>query len=277
MIKILVDSGCDLNDEMKNKDGIETIPLTLQIDNESFLDNENLDVNEFLNKMEKCNSIKSAAPSPETFLEKFKGEESIFVVTINSIMSGTYNSAMLARQMYFDEIGEKFIHIFDSRTVCCGETAIAMKINELVKLNFSELEIVERVNEFIENQRFYFILERFENLVKTGRANPVIAKIASVLNIYPICTVNRDTLKIEMLNKARGLKKTVSKLIDYIEKEGQNLEDRMLVITHVQCLDKANYVKDELLKRFKFKGEVILEPTGICTMYANRGGVMISF
>jgi len=277
MIKIVVDSGCDVNDKMRNEYKIEVVPLTVQIDESSFFDDENFDVENLMAKMEQGSDVKSAVPSPKAFLESFKGDESVFTVAINSVLSGSYNSASLAKKMYFEEVGQKFIHIFDSKGLSICETVIALKINELANLNLPDSEIVDDVNKFIEQQKFFFILERFDNLVKTGRMSPVIAKIATFLNVYPICTVNRDTLKIEMFDKARGFKKSLNKLITTLESENHNFEDRILGITHVKCIDRANYVKDELLKKFKFKDVIILESMGVSTMYADKGGILISF
>ena len=275
MIKIIVDSGCDLNDHLRNEVGVSIVPLTLQLDGKEFIDDETLDLESYMNEMSKSSSVKSAAPSPQRFLEAFKGEESVFVVTINSVLSGTYNSALLAKQMYLDEIGDKFIHIFDSLNVSCAESLIAIKIHELSKLNLSNLEIVDGVSKFMEHQRLLFILERFDSLVKTGRVNPIIAKVASVLNIKPVCTTIKGT--VVMSDKARGFKKAVSKLVETVEKEGFDLENKILGITHIKCLDKANYVKDELLKKTKFKDVVIFEPTGITSTYGSTGGILVSF
>ncbi len=113
----------------------------------------------------------------------------------------------VSREVHLEEYGKKFIHIFDSLSASIGEGMIALKISEFAQKGLSNLEIVENVNNFMKNMRTYFILDKFDNLVKTGRINPAIAKIASMLNIKPICAAKNG--EITMLDKARGYNRAV--------------------------------------------------------------------
>jgi len=279
MIKIIVDSGCDIPQELL-EDGdvkIDVVPLNLQIEDKSYVDDEDLDVDSYLQTMtESKGTAHTSAPSPNSFLSKFIGEESIFAVTLSSALSGTYNSAMMAKQMYLDDIGQKFIHVFDSLSASVGETIIALKIREFAKNNIPEMEIVESVNKYIGSIRTFFILDRFDNLVKTGRINPTVAKLASLLSIKPICKGTKEGA-LALAGKAKGFKKAISSLITLILEEKLDFENRTLAISHVKCIEKAIYFKEQIIKKINFKEILIVEARGVIVTYAHNAGIVIAY
>jgi len=274
---IVVDSGCDINKEIIDSEfcSISYILLNLQVEDKVYLDDESLDLDEYLSHMESSAvGVKTSAPSPSLFFEKFKMGDNVFVVTLSSKLSATYQSAVTAKRMYLEEYSKKFIHIFDSLTASIGEGVIALKIAELSQKGLANLEIVEQVNQFMADMRTYFILDKFDNLVKTGRINPYIAKIASFLNVKPICSEFKGELK--MIDKARGYNKAVKNLIEIIRENTPDLENRIIGITHVKCYDKAVFLRDEILRYLKVKDVLIQECRGVTTTYANRGGVVLA-
>ena len=277
MVKIIVDSGCDIDKSLIVDEGcaFESVPLNLQFEDRVYVDDEYLDVNEFLEHMEASPTcVKSASPAPKLFMDKFFGEESVFVVTLSSKISGTYNSAMTAKRMYLEEYGRKFIHVFDSLSASVGEALVAMKIAEFAKNGLPNLEIVEHVNHYIKNMRTYFLLDRFDTLVKSGRISPYVAKLASMLNIKPIC--GSDGGEIKMFEKARGYNKAVKRLIEMIRENTPDLHEKVLAISHTKCLEKALAFKDELLKAINIKDVIVTESNGLIASYANRGGFVVA-
>ena len=274
---IIVDSGCDINVAEFNTEDckIQHIPLNLQIGEKVYLDDDNLDIDEYLAHMESSETaVKSSAPSPNLFFEAYKTAENIFGVTLSSKLSATYQSAMTAKDMYTEEYGNKFIHIFDSFAAAIGEGVIAMKIAELVKEGVSNEEIIKRVDKFIEGMGTYFILDKFDNLVKTGRVKPYVAKAASFLNVKPICCAENGEVK--MLDKARGFNKALVKMVQIIKENTPDIENRVVGITHVRALEKATALKEEILKHLNPKAVLIQESRGVSTTYANRGGVIVA-
>jgi DegV family protein with EDD domain len=276
MVKIVVDSGSDMTKDMFDC-AFESVPLHLHVEDKTFIDDVNLDANEFLACMEASNvGAKSAAPSPSAFVEAYQGDEpSVFVVTLSSRLSGTYQSAMLAKDLYLEEYGKKFIHVFDSLSASMGEGIIALKVAELAKNGLKDLEIVEAIAQFRKHMGTYFLLDKFDNLVKTGRVKPYIAKIASMLNIKPICGADEEG-QIKVFDKARGYNKAVKKLIEIIRDNTTDIENRIVGISHCQCYEKAVAFKDELLKVLRVKDVIITEAKGLITIYANRGGFVVS-
>jgi DegV family protein with EDD domain len=276
--KIVVDSGCDISDETiaaKNIN-LQRIPLTMRIGEEDFVDDENLNIDLYLEKMfAHKEAVKTSAPSPELYKRGFEGAQSVYVVTISQKLSGSYNSAVLGRRLTLDEDPDKFIHIIDSKSASAGMQSIVLKIQEFIQKNFTDLEIVEKIGDFLKNFKTYILLERYDNLVKTGRIRPYIARIASILSIKPICYAKDG--EIEMLDKVRGYKKAVSRLIEIMINDKVDFASRVLSISHVRCYEKAVALKAAILDKIKFKEVIITNATGLCTTYANKGGIVISY
>jgi len=279
MINLIVDSGCDISQDVINHENCDLsyVPLNLQLEDRVYLDDENLDIENYLNDMAStATGVKTSAPSPSLFFERFKAAgEKIFVVTLSSKLSATYQSAMTAKRMYLEECSKKLIHVFDSLSASVGQGVIAMKISELIdKGSHSFDEIVDQVDSFIKGVRTYFILDKYDNLIKTGRINPYIAKLASFLNIKPIC--GDEEGEIKLVDKARGYSKAVSKLVEIIKNSTPDIEERIVAISHCKCYEKAVAIKDEVLKHLKVKDVLIEECKGVVATYANRGGVVVA-
>lgn len=276
-IKIVADSSCDLTVEMKRLMNIDIAPLILQLGDKSFVDDEALDVNAYVKEMGQCEvAPKTACPSPDDYMKKYEGSESTFVVTLSHAISGSYNSAMLAKDLFLDEIGNKFIHVFDSLSASAGETLIVHKIYELSKLDLGDIEIVEKVTQYIKEMKTYFLLESLDHLAKAGRLNPIIARIANMFDIKPIMGGAEDGT-IKLVEKVRGYKKAFRRLVDTIGEEGKNLEDKILGIAHCNCLDRALQLKEEVLKKYNFKDIIIVDMGGLSSTYADDGGIVIAF
>ena len=131
--KIVVDSCCELPEELLNDPRFERVPLGLEVGEYQILDDENFNQAEFLQKMAECPVCpKSSCPSPERFMEAYHVEaDHIYAVTLSSHLSGSYNSAVLGKNLFHEKYGEKQIHIVDSESASGGETQIALKIMEL--------------------------------------------------------------------------------------------------------------------------------------------------
>lgn len=278
MAKIVVDSGCPYASGLKNKMGynVELVPLNMQIGEKHFVDDENLDLSEYIKAMSESDAIpKTSAPSPERYMEAYKGDESVFVITLSSKLSGSHNSAQVAKGMYLDENPTKFIHVFDSLSACSAETVMAMKLKELIDQKLPDLDIVDKMNKFISETETIFILEKYDNLVKTGRMNPLAAKIASMLSIRAICRAVDG--QPAFFDKARGFNKALTKLIDEMTSQNKDFTSMNLGIMHVRNEERAMTVKEAISKKMKFKQIVVTEATGICTTYGMQNGIVVAY
>ncbi len=275
--RIIIDSGGEYTEKMKQNDSYRMASLSIELDGEVMVDDETLIQSEFLKKIaDSPNCPKSSCPSPETYMELYRGEcENVYVVPISTPLSGSHNSAVLAVDLYREEYGEKNIHVFDTKNASIGNTLICYKIYEYEEQGLPFLEIVDRVNEFIKETKIVFVLENLETLRKNGRLTGIKSVLASALNIKPIMTAVNEG-EIAQIGQGRGVKKALHKLVDQVAENVVNPEEKILGIGHCNCLERAEYVKQLLEERLQVKEIFIEETSGISTMYANDGGILVS-
>lgn len=275
--KIIVDSSVDFkeNGELFT-DGLDIVPFKILIDDDEITD-INLDTNSLMAKMKSSwKQIKTACPSPNEFFDLFSKEGESFVVTISAALSGSYNSAMVAKNMFLEKFPEALVHIFDSKSACAGTNLVILKIKELISQNLKFDEIVEAVTKYISKMKTLFILDSLDNLVKNGRISNLKAMLASFLHIVPIMGENGKG-EIVLLEQVRGNKKAFNRLVDMICESIVDYENTVIGITHSNAKEKAENLKDQLLKRFKFKDIQIFAAGGLSTVYADDGGIVVAF
>lgn len=275
--KIIGDSCLDLTAEMKKDPHFQMIPLTLQVDDVHVIDDETFDQRKFLELVKNSpNCPKTACPSPETFKEAYACDaDDIYVITLSSNLSGTYNSAVLGKEMYEEEYGHKNIEIIDSWSASAGELRIALYIEELCKAGVPFEEVVEKVQNFRKNEmRTFFVLETLDILRKNGRLTGLQAFFATALNIKPV--MGADEGIIIKLSQERGINKALTRMCETAVSTVPNVEERIPVIAHCNNAARAEKVKAELLKLVPFKDVVITETAGVATVYAANGGVILA-
>lgn len=270
---LLVDSCTDFSKETED---IPRVPFRILIENEEIVD-ENLDINTLIEKMKNTKQqIKTACAPPEDFINKLKAEANNFIVTISSQLSGSYNSAMVAVETFKEKFPESFVHVFDTKTACAGETLITMKVKQLIEDNLNTSEIIEQTNKYISKVRTLFILDSLDNLAKNGRITNFKAILANIMHIVPIMGEDGEG-KIELKEQIRGKKRAFARLVDMIAEYNVDFENTILGITHVNCLEKAEKLRDEIKARYPFKDIKIFKSAGLSTVYADDGGIVIAF
>lgn len=275
--KIVADSSCDLNEELKESLNISLVPFKIDVDDKKFIDDEGMDTMELIDAMKNSpNPVRTSCPSPGDFVSEYKKSDNIFAVTISAQLSGTYNSAVLAKDMIREEEPEKFVHVFDSKSASIGETLIAMKIQELIEKKLNNLEIVEKVESYINGMKTFFILESLDNLIKNGRISRTKGLIANVLNLKPIMG-STDNGEIKLVENVRGTKKAFKRLVEIIGETGEKFEEKILAISHVNAFERAEELKREIQSRYNFKDIVLVKTAGLSTAYANDGGIILVF
>ena len=274
--KIIVDSCGELPERCKNDPHFESVPLSMQVDEYLIVDDETFDQADFLKKVaESPNCPKSSCPSPERYMEAYHCEaEHVYAVTLSGNLSGSYNSAVLGKNLYHEEYGDKKIHVFDSCSASVGETLIALKIEECEKAGMSFEETVETVTAYRAAQNTYFVLETLEVLRKNGRLSNLKAFVANALNIKPYMGAT-PVGQIIQLGQTRGINRAVLKMIDTLVDEVKNPEGKLVAISHCNCPARAEMAKNEILKRISVKDVIILDTKGISSMYASDGGIII--
>lgn len=276
--KIIGDSCMDLIEKDKKDEHIQIIPLTLQVDEQQFIDDETFSQADFLHAVAASpNCPKSACPSPNTFLEAYKATDAsmIFVVTLSQHLSGSYNSAEVARKMYEEESGcdGKKIAVISSDSASVGESLIGFEIRRMAEEGADFEHIMEHVNEFVKSMQTYFVLESLEALRKNGRLTGIQAFFASALNIKPV--MGADGGRIIKKDQARGINRALARMVDIFIKEVKDTEHRILGIAHCNCPERAAFVKELLLQKGTFKDVYITDTAGVATLYASDGGIIV--
>lgn len=274
--KIVVDSCCELPKEFLGDPRFERVPLGLEVGDYQILDDENFNQAEFLEKVAQCPTCpRSSCPSPERYMNAYRTDaEHVYVVTLSSHLSGSYNSAMLGISLYHEQYGDKKIHVVDSESASCGECQIALKIMELEEAGLSFEEVVEGAEKYRDEMQTYFILDNLETLRKNGRLSNVKAMVASTLSIKPVMI--SDGGNIAQHGQAIGMKKAMNKLVEFFVNEVPNPSDRRLMISHCNAPDRAEIMKNLLLHKVSFKDIIIIDTAGISSMYANDGGFIVT-
>ena len=274
--KIIGDSCTDITEEMKQEGIVSLVPLTLSIEGEEFVDDDTFNQKIFIEKMKASEECpKSACPSPERYMQEFEGQEECYVITLSSRLSGSYNSAVVAKEMYLEEHPDAKIEIVDSRSASCGQALLAMKIKEFKEkgLNFSEVK--KKITEFRDNMETRFVLESLENLRKNGRLSKMTYTICNVLNIRPV--MRADDGEIVKVDQVRGHNKALMRMVEHIAQDAKAALKETIVIAHCNNKERAEMVKREILKRVPFKNSFIVETAGVATLYANDGGIIVSY
>lgn len=274
--KIVIDSCGELPERCKENPHFESVALSMQIDDHVIMDDETFDQADFLKRVaESPNCPKSSCPSPERYMQSYTCDaERVYAVTLSGNLSGSYNSAVLGKNLYHEEKGEKQIHVFDSCSASVGETLLALKIEECEKKGMSFEKVIETVNAYKEEQHTYFVLETLEVLRKNGRLSNLKAFVANALNIKPIMGSTPEG-QIQQLSQTRGISRAVVKMIEHLVGELKDPEKKIVAIAHCNCKERAEMAKAEILKRVSVKDVMILDTRGISSMYASDGGLII--
>ncbi|MZT66565.1 MULTISPECIES: DegV family protein [Blautia] len=275
--KIIIDSCGELLDEWKKDEHFESVALTLNVGGESIIDDETFDQADFLKKVAASPECpKSACPSPERYMKAFDCDaDHIYAVTLSAELSGSYNSAVLGRNLLEEEKPGRKIHIFNSKSASIGQTLIGMKIQECEEAGYSFEKVIETVDEYIAGQHTFFVLDNLETLRKNGRLSKVKALVASALKIKPVMG-STDEGNICQLDQARGINKALVKMAGQIAEKTQNSEEKVLAISHCNCHERAILLKNALQEKMPFKNIVVLDTAGVSSMYANDGGVIVA-
>lgn len=278
MYKIVVDSCGELPEELKKDGHFETVSLELEVDGYRIKDDETFNQLDFLRRVKKSiTGPKSSCPSPEQYMDAYEGEaDHVYAVTLSGGLSGSYNSAVLGKNLYEEEHGDtKKIYVFNSRSASIGETLIGMKIQEFEEAGCGFEEVVEKVEEYIKSMNTYFVLETLETLRKNGRLSNLKAFIANSLNIKPVMGSTKEGL-ICQLGQARGMNKALERMVKDMISKTKDCENRILAISHCNCPERAKAVKEKIEKIAKFKKIIIINTAGVSSMYANDGGVIMA-
>lgn len=275
--KIIVDSCCDLTPAQLREDCFIKVPLTIRVGSDTIVDDASFDQKALLDKMRGCPTApQSACPSPAQYMEAFDcGADDLYVVTLSALLSGSHNAAAQARNLWLEEHPGANIHIFNSCSASAGEVLVALKLQELAEVGLDFTTVVSNASQYIEEMNTLFVLETLDNLRKNGRLTRTQALVTSTLRIKLLMG---STPEGEICKKGQALsiKQALSKMAS-IMAEDPGHTGRRLCIVHCNCLDRAFYLKELVMKQCRFSEVLISETGGISTVYANDGGIVAAY
>ncbi|MBE5934385.1 MAG: DegV family protein [Lachnospiraceae bacterium] len=278
MVRIVCDSSCDIRmiDNMAKNVDLRFVALKMLIDNKEFVDDETIDVDAMYEAMATCSGKSTTAcPNPEEYEQAFEGADEIYVITISSNLSGSFNSAHTAMDMHLEKYPNKKIHIFDSLSTS-GTMALAMyKINELVKKGEVFENICTAVEDYMVNHtNVDFVLHSVDNLVRNGRLNKIVGCAISALGIKIVGRASKiGTLEpfSKVRSKAKVYKCFLKEMEDKLYKGGK------VFISHANNEEDALELKRLILEKYQNAQIRIVKAKGLVSYYAEAKGMIVGF
>lgn len=272
-IRIVADSSANLYTNADHS--LVCVPLTLRTDEREFVDDASLDIKEMTEYLAGYKGKSgSACPSSGDWYAAFGDAERIFAISITSNLSGSYNSARVAKEQYEEEYPDRKVFLIDSLTAGPELKLIVEKIQELHGQGKSYEEICDAVTEYQKKTHTIFCLKSLTNLANNGRINPAIAKLAGILNIRVI-GIGSEVGTLEQREKTRGDKKALAairKIMNEFKYAGGKVR-----IDHCFNMDEALRLKDLILEAFPGADIKIGENHGLCSFYAEVGGLILGY
>lgn len=273
MVKIIADSSADI----KAVEGVcfQSVPMTIRAGGRDFVDNEQLDTAAMLDFLASHNGPSgTACPGPENWMSAFEGVDEIFVVCITGSLSGTWSSAMAARELYLQAHPDVKIHVFDSLSTGPEMLLLIEKLASLIREGKSFDEICAAGEEYLSSTHLLFILRSVHNLAQNGRVSKLVAGAIGILGIQ-ILAVASEQGTIEPVEKCRGDKKARSALVQQMYERGYR--GGKVRISHAQNSEAAIAIERALRERFPLADIKTRLCGGLCSYYAERGGVIVGF
>lgn len=277
---IVSDSSCDLRMSSFQSERVrfETVPLRIQVGEREFMDNDDLVIPELLDAMSAEKSASSTAcPSPAAFAKAFEAGDCTVCFTISANLSGTYNAAVMARDMVLEEHPEKKICVIDSKATAGAMVLLIARAKALMEADETgDFErICSELRVYQAALRTVFTLECYDNLIKNGRMRPLVGNLLKTLGIHIIADATPQGT-IHVADKARGEAKTY-KAITTLMRSSKDCTGAEVVISHCENLSGALKLKQQILEDLPVRSVEILSCRGLTSFYAMQKGLILGF
>lgn len=274
MIKIVVDSGCDLPEEYLKEKDIKVIPLYLKLDDKFLRDGIDIKGEEFFDLLKKNKNINTSQPPLEDFIKVYKdliekGDE-VISIHITGKGSGTVNTAKIAKE----EVNKERIDVFDSNHISASYGFIVKRVQELIDKGLSRKEISKKFNDLVSKVSLFFTLNTLDYVNKGGRVRDIKAIVSNILDIKPILTMKDGLPKIYKL--IRGRRNSIRELINIVLDHLKNSKDFEIAFVHGDAEEEINLVKEEIMKRVKPKYSFTKLISSALGVHAGPGSLGVS-
>lgn len=272
-MKIVSDSASNIT--MLEDISFASVPIRVLTDKKEYVDDSEAGVAAMVEELAVYKGKShTSCPAPGDWIEAFDGEDEIFVTTITSGLSGSYNSAMVAKQQYEDENPGKRVFVIDSLSAGPEIGLTIYKLRELILEGKDFDTISKEIMEYKKKTMLSFSLENLMNLANNGRVNPAIAKIVGFVGIR---LVGRASIEgtLQPTDKGRGEKKALLTIVNNMKKFGY--VGGKVLIDHCQNLNAAEELKALLIGEFPKANIRIGTNKALCSFYAEKGGVLVGY
>ena len=272
-IKIVSDSSSDLL--MLDSVEFASSPMKIITAKREFVDDENLNVDEMANFFnEYKDRSQTSCPNPADWLDAFGDADDIICVTITSALSGSYNSACTAKELYEAENEGKRVFVLDTLSAGPEITLIVRKLEELVKSGMAYERVCDKIREYAKRTGLVFMLKSLKNFAANGRVSPLVAKLVGFAGI---CIVGKASNEgtLEPTHKCRGENRSLETLINDLKELG--LKTGKVSIGHCQNEGAATKLKQMIESTFEKAQVEIHKLRGLCSFYAEKGGLLVGF
>ena len=277
-IRIIIEGSTDFPKDLLEEMGIKVVGINVTFGEESYIGGVDIDEKAFYKRMkEEKNLPKTSSPSPDRFIELFDcKEEEILIVTLTSKLSSAYSSAVLAKSIYLENNPEsnKKIEVIDSLSGSIGVGLMVHKAYELAQQGKKLDEVVEYIESIKKDIVFYGTLDTLENAIKGGRVNPIAGKLINALNFKVIIEISEGIVK--PIDKARGESNSMKKLFERVKENISDAENKIIVIGHSNCEDKAMKIAKNIEENYSFKKVIISSIGPVMGTYTSEGAILIA-
>ena len=273
-VRLVSDSSCDIY-TLDGRGDFYVAPLKIITESKEYVDEKGLDVKAMASELSKLKTKSSTScPNVSDWLDRFGDADEVYCVTITSTLSGSYNSAINAKKEYESKDPGRRVAVIDSLSTGPEIVLILKKIDELLRADKTFDEINETVCDYTGRTGLIFMLRSMINLANNGRVSHVVAKMAGILGI---CIVGKasDVGDLQPLAKTRGERKTVESIFEQMKKNGYS--GGRVSIAHCQNETAAKNLDSILRASYPNVETEIHETGGLCTYYAEVGGLLVGF
>jgi len=222
MIKLLIDSAADINQEEADKLGITLLPIEVRFTDKEYMDGVDLLPAQFYDLLKDCKELpKTSQINPfrfeEAFEEATKNGDEVICIVLSSGISGTYANAMQAAEKFKGKV-----HVIDSLNACIGEKMLGFYALKLINEGLTAQEIVEKIENSKSKLNVMAVIDTLKYLKMGGRISALVAFTGEAFNVKPLIAVVNG--KIEMIGKAIGSKKANKLLLDKVSNKEVDLD-----------------------------------------------------
>lgn len=278
-VKIMADSACDLPFDFYEKNGAILFPLKVHIDGTEYEDLRTIKPKQVYEAIRAGNLPKTSQASPaglqEVFTELARNKQDGIYIAFSSELSGTYQTAVMISEQVKEEYPDFNLTIVDSKCASLGYGLVVMEAVRMANENFSKEEILKDVLFRSEHMEHLFSVDDLDHLAKGGRVSKASAFLGGLLNIKPL--LNVEDGKLVPIEKIRGKKKLLRRIIEVMKERGDDMENQVIGISNADDEDTALEMKDMIIQEFNPKDVVITSIGAAVGSHTGPGTVAIFF